>query len=308
MEILHVRTGPFKIEEVISNNPNWLIVKFSDIDPKTGKNSQRKMKKGGQWPQHLAEILEEKAQNLLGEEVIVVTSQTTKDWPTTEYFCDVETISDHVIKTGIGNKIVGADGKSNLRNNLAICADLNLVDCTLANEYFSDEDEYNTFYQTLQKRFTSSVANDKLRHVDEDIIRIRLPDKKRDAGSQGGFRVTVWKALNINNENFNYYIVLKTDRKTLEKKFPDKSEMKNKIEKIREVYKDLNLVELVKGAIEDGKDKPIQPLEPPKNTYLNCPYSDKDECKSYGGRWDKDNKQWFVPAGLPLDKFKKWLP
>ena len=28
-----------------------------------------------------------------------------------------------------------------------------------------------------------------------------------------------------------------------------------------------------------------------KPTYLNCPYAEKDECKSLGGRWDKDRKK-----------------
>ena len=38
--------------------------------------------------------------------------------------------------------------------------------------------------------------------VDDDIVRIRLPDKKRDVGSQGGFRVTVWKAIDIEEKNY----------------------------------------------------------------------------------------------------------
>jgi hypothetical protein len=28
-----------------------------------------------------------------------------------------------------------------------------------------------------------------------------------------------------------------------------------------------------------------------KRTYLNCPYAEKDESKSLGGRWDKDRKK-----------------
>jgi hypothetical protein len=42
-------------------------------------------------------------------------------------------------------------------------------------------------------------------------------------------------------------------------------------------------------------------------TYLNCPYDDKDECKSLGGRWDGDMKKWYVPDGLDTAAFAKWL-
>lgn len=265
MEIIHVRTGPFIIEDVITDNPDWLIVKFNDIDPETGEKSERKMKRGGQWPQYLSEILEEKTQNLIREEVVVVTSQTTKNWPTTKYFCDVETTSEYSIKNDIADKIVAADGKSDLKSNLVIC-ELNLLDCTLVKNYFDDEDEYNIFLQTLQRRFLSSISNDKLRYVDEDVVRIRLQDKKREIGSRGGFRVTVWKAIDINNENFNYYIVLKVDRKPLEKKFPEKSEITDSIDNIKQIYKDVSLVEIVKQAIEAGHKLIIEPFEPPKNT------------------------------------------
>ena len=29
--------------------------------------------------------------------------------------------------------------------------------------------------------------------------------------------------------------------------------------------------------------------------YLKCPYDEKDECKSLGGRWDNDARKWYVP-------------
>ena len=44
-----------------------------------------------------------------------------------------------------------------------------------------------------------------------------------------------------------------------------------------------------------------------KKTYLNCPFDDKEECKSLGGRWDGDAKKWYVPAGEDTSPFSKWL-
>ena len=44
-----------------------------------------------------------------------------------------------------------------------------------------------------------------------------------------------------------------------------------------------------------------------EKTYLNCPFGDKDECKSLGGRWDGDVKKWYVPAGVDIAPFAKWI-
>lgn len=45
-----------------------------------------------------------------------------------------------------------------------------------------------------------------------------------------------------------------------------------------------------------------------QNTYINCPYAEKNEAKALGAKWDNTNKSWYVPAGLDLNKFEKWLP
>jgi Exonuclease VII, large subunit len=45
-----------------------------------------------------------------------------------------------------------------------------------------------------------------------------------------------------------------------------------------------------------------------KVTYLNCPFSDKDQAKVLGARWDKNIRQWYVPVGIALEPFQKWLP
>ena len=41
--------------------------------------------------------------------------------------------------------------------------------------------------------------------------------------------------------------------------------------------------------------------------YLNCPFNEKEECKSLGGKWDPDQKKWYIPDGINIDKFKKWI-
>ena len=41
---------------------------------------------------------------------------------------------------------------------------------------------------------------------------------------------------------------------------------------------------------------------------LLCPFAEKDECKALGGRWSPERKKWYVPSGIPLERFTKWLP
>ena len=42
--------------------------------------------------------------------------------------------------------------------------------------------------------------------------------------------------------------------------------------------------------------------------YLNCPYDEKDDCKSLGGWWDNDARKWYVPNDVDRNLFKKWWP
>ena len=306
MRFSHVKTGPFKIERVITDNPKYLIVEFDDIDPKTGRKSLRKMAKGGEWPSHLAELLREKTESLINENVIVVTSQTTAPWSTNEWFCDVETTTEYGTKKGFAS-VLAADGKSDLSENIAI-SELNFIDFSIVKPSFSNEDEFHVFVQTLQKRFQSSIANDKVRFVDEDITRLRLPDKSRDKGSQGGFRVTAWKALDMDSANYNYFVLLRVDRKTLEKKFPEKAEMLAIVEGVKASYEGHDLQKLVIDAVSGVGNVIDKPLPAPQRTYIDCPFSEKDECKALGGKWDNEKRKWYVPSGISLARFAKWMP
>jgi hypothetical protein len=41
--------------------------------------------------------------------------------------------------------------------------------------------------------------------------------------------------------------------------------------------------------------------------FLNVPYAEKDEARALGARWNPGRKKWYVPAGVPLEPFEKWL-
>ena len=42
--------------------------------------------------------------------------------------------------------------------------------------------------------------------------------------------------------------------------------------------------------------------------FLDCPYSEKDEAKKLGAKFDWAEKKWFIPPGLETEPFTKWLP
>lgn len=41
---------------------------------------------------------------------------------------------------------------------------------------------------------------------------------------------------------------------------------------------------------------------------LNVPFSEKDEAKKLGARWDASSKVWYVPEGTDPHAFERWLP
>jgi hypothetical protein len=42
-------------------------------------------------------------------------------------------------------------------------------------------------------------------------------------------------------------------------------------------------------------------------TFLNVPYAEKDEARALGARWNPGRKRWYVPSGVALEPFQKWL-
>jgi putative DNA primase/helicase len=47
---------------------------------------------------------------------------------------------------------------------------------------------------------------------------------------------------------------------------------------------------------------------PQDRTYLAVPYAQRLEVKEAGGKWDKEHKAWFAPAGADLTAFAGWIP
>jgi ribonuclease HI len=48
------------------------------------------------------------------------------------------------------------------------------------------------------------------------------------------------------------------------------------------------------------------PEKDDSRVHLNCPFSDKDEAKSLGAKWDVNVKKWWIPSNM-TELFEKWL-
>jgi hypothetical protein len=42
-------------------------------------------------------------------------------------------------------------------------------------------------------------------------------------------------------------------------------------------------------------------------TFLTVPYAEKDQARELGARWNPTRKRWYVPPGVALEPFERWL-
>lgn len=41
---------------------------------------------------------------------------------------------------------------------------------------------------------------------------------------------------------------------------------------------------------------------------LNVPFAEKDEAKRLGAKWDAAQRKWYVPQGVDVAGFSRWMP
>ena len=69
------------------------------------------------------------------------------------------------------------------------------------------------------------------------------------------------------------------------------------------------------GNFDKWLNSPVQqaaeksPQYASEKVFIDVPYSQRNEAKESGAKWDKDNKSWFTSADNPnMEKLEKWLP
>ena len=51
----------------------------------------------------------------------------------------------------------------------------------------------------------------------------------------------------------------------------------------------------------------IEKIKKEKKIYLNCPYEQREMCKTLGGKWDGKKKKWYINDDMDEKQFLKWI-
>jgi len=208
----YVRSEPLLLTKIDNDDDTYLRLTFSD-------GVTRKMAKGGKWPSYLAVELHKKAEKLLKQKVVVVTSQTTKAWEPKKWLCNIylpkEVEEKERVEAELGKKVLWVPSETS-------CS---YIEYTFVQDVFRDDPDLNDFESSLAKEFDSSWRSSKHgRMVDAGLNIKRLRIGKRDLSKRQGYRVTVFEAHEGNG--WSYFIILQVDEKLKDvDRFPDKSEM-----------------------------------------------------------------------------------
>lgn len=67
----------------------------------------------------------------------------------------------------------------------------------------------------------------------------------------------------------------------------------------------------IRSKIPKGQTSILKWLSDDKSTLdvtpLLIPYSEKDEAKALGAKWNIETKKWYIPKGVGIAPFKKWI-
>jgi len=53
--------------------------------------------------------------------------------------------------------------------------------------------------------------------------------------------------------------------------------------------------------------KPPSPRRSSAAAVLNVPFAEKEDAKRLGAKWDAAKKKWYVPQGVDVDAFSRWM-
>ena len=207
-------TGPFVLTGIDPSDPNYLRLAFDD-------GNIRKLAKGGKWPPEYAQACLAKATTLLDQPVYIKTSQTTKDWPTTEWLCDIQAVPlveksrqlalllEPATKVEANDSlekhilIAHASGKTFYANAAPIVS------------YFDKEDDWLDFTKSFETGFVSawSAKTARASKLPSGVRRVRIGGLG-ERTKRNGFRVVAAEAqLDDTSEAFKFFHILRIDDK-----------------------------------------------------------------------------------------------
>lgn len=219
-------TGPFILTGIDNEDPKYLRLTFSD-------GETRKLSKAGKWPPEYAVACLAKAKNLYQKSVFIKTSQTTSNWETTQWLCDIQ--AAHIVEKSreIARKI---DPEVQVASNDSIEKYI-LTSCTsgktfFANvapisNYFAKEDDFLDFSKSFEQGFVSAwtAKNARNAKLPSGIKRVRISGLGA-LSKRNGFRVVAAEfQTEDTSEAFKFFHILRIDEKLDREEYLSDSEI-----------------------------------------------------------------------------------
>ena len=223
-------TGPFVLTNIDPNDAKYLRLTFSD-------GNTRKLAKGGKWPPEYAQACLTKATSLLGQSVFVKTSQTTKNWETTEWLCDIQAeaiveISRQLAREIEPNESVAADDSIE-KFILTSCTSGKTFFANAAPiaKFFASEDDFLDFSQSFEQGFISAwtAKNARSSKLPAGVKRVRISGLGTRT-KRNGFRVVAAEVQTEDtSEAFRFFHLLRIDEKQEREDYLSDHEIKDVI-------------------------------------------------------------------------------
>jgi hypothetical protein len=220
-------TGPFILTGIDNEHPKYLRLTFSD-----GKT--RKLAKGGNWPPEYAVACLAKANDLFEKSVFIKTSQTSYDWKTTEWLCDIQ--AEHIVKKSreFARKI---EPQEKVAANDSIEKYI-LTSCTSGKTYYANaapvaayfarEDDFLDFSKSFEQGFVSAwnAKNARNTKLPIGVKRVRISGLGA-LSKRNGFRVVAAEfQTEDTSEAFKFFHILRIDEKLEREEYLSDKEIK----------------------------------------------------------------------------------
>ena len=220
-------TGPFVLTDINPNDVKYLLLTFSD-------GHTRKLAKGGKWPPEYAQACLAKAKELLNKSVFIKTSQTTKNWETTDWLCDIQA-EQLVEKSRKLARQIEPDEKVPANDSLEKFI---LVSCTSGKTFFANaapvagffatEDDFLDFSQSFEQGFVSAwtAKNARSSKLPMGVKRVRISGLGTRT-KRNGFRVVAAEVeTEDTSEAFRFFHLLRVDEKQEREEYLNDNEIK----------------------------------------------------------------------------------
>ena len=220
-------TGPFILNSINNEDAKYLKLKFDD-------GFERKLSKGESWPPEYAQNLLDKALALINQSVYIKTSQTTKNWDSKEWMCDMHAQAIAEVRSQLADELKSSEtiDKNDSAEKYILVSTTNgksfFANIEPIVKYFSSENDLLDFSNSFEKDFVSSwsAKNARLKGSPNGTKRIRIGGFGNRT-KRNGFRVVVAEVVtDETSEAFKFFHVLRLDEKADKEDYLNDSELK----------------------------------------------------------------------------------